>query len=45
MRNARSYVHSPIMPVQQAQQAAMRKILRPDEIHAKPDIGMNVYEF
>lgn len=25
--------------MQQAQQAVMRKILRPDEVQAKPDIG------
>jgi hypothetical protein len=28
-------------PVKQAQWAAMRKILRPDEVQAKPDIGEN----
>jgi hypothetical protein len=39
VRNARPYVHHPKGPVQQAQQAAMRKILRPDEVQAKPDIG------
>ena len=37
VRNARPYVHRPIGPVQKAQQAAMRKILRPDEVQAKPD--------
>ncbi len=40
-RNARPYVHHPIEPVQQAHQAAMRKILRPNEVQAKPDIGEN----
>jgi hypothetical protein len=37
VRKARPYVHHPMGPVQQAQQAAMRKILRPDEVQAKPD--------
>lgn len=34
-------VHHPIGPVQQAQQVAMRKILRPDEVQAKSDIDEN----
>ena len=33
------YVHHPMGPVQQAQQAAMRKILRPAEVQTKPDFG------
>jgi len=41
VRKARSYVHHPMGPVQQAQQAAMRKILQPNEVQAKPDIGEN----
>lgn len=35
------YLHHPIDPVQQVQQAAIRKILRPDEVQAKSDIGEN----
>ncbi len=35
------YVHHPMGPVQQGQQAAMRKILQPDEVQAKPDFGEN----
>ena len=36
-----AHVHHSMGPTQQAQQAAMRKILRPDEVQAKPDIGEN----
>jgi hypothetical protein len=38
--NARPYVHHPIGPAQLSQQAAMRKILRPDEVQAKPNTGV-----
>jgi len=31
------YAHHPMAPMQQRQQTAMQKILRPDEVHAKPD--------
>ena len=44
-RKARPYVHHPMGPVQRAQQAAMREILRPDEVQAKPDIGENDGKF
>ena len=33
------YVHHPMGPVQQGQQAAMRKILQPNEVQVKPDIS------
>ena len=38
-RKSHHYVHHPMGPAQQAQQAAMRKILRTDEVQAKTDIG------
>lgn len=34
-----NYDHHPMVPVHQAQQAVMRKILQPDELKVKPDIG------
>ena len=33
------YVHHPMGAAQKVQQVNMRKILRPDEVQAKPDIG------
>lgn len=42
MRCARhAHVHHPMGPTQQALHAAMRKILQPDKVHAKPTIGEN----
>lgn len=40
-RKAHSYVHHPMGPLQQAQQTAMGKILRPGEMQAKSDIDEN----
>ena len=33
------YVHHPMGHAQKVQQGVIRKILQPDEVHAKPDIG------